>query len=187
MTQTAPIACVGAGLVGRAWALVFAAAGRPVRIYDQRAEVAEAARGFATEMLPARAKEDLLAGADPGEVFSRLSVASSLEGALKGATHVQESTPEDLTIKRVVFSRLDSAADPAATLASSTSALLPSSFTEDLPGRARCLGRASDQPALSDPRRRSRAGALDRCSSGRGDRGTPARLRHDADRDEART
>ena len=66
MTQTAPIACVGAGLVGWAWALVFAAAGRPVRIYDQRAEVAEAARGFATEMLPALAKEDLLAGADPG-------------------------------------------------------------------------------------------------------------------------
>jgi 3-hydroxyacyl-CoA dehydrogenase len=52
---------------------------------------------------------------------------------------VQENTPEDVALKREVFARLDRLAPPEATLASSTSAILPSLFTEDLPGRARCL------------------------------------------------
>ena len=42
-------------------------------------------------------------------------------------------------MKRAVFARLDAAAPPDAVLASSTSAILPSAFTEGLKGRARCL------------------------------------------------
>ena len=38
-----------------------------------------------------------------------------------------------------MFARLDAAAPPDAVLASSTSAILPSAFTEGLKGRARCL------------------------------------------------
>jgi len=65
--------------------------------------------------------------------------AATLEEALRGASHVQESTPEDVETKRRVFATLDEAAAPEAVLASSTSALLPSSFTEALKGRSRCL------------------------------------------------
>ena len=53
--------------------------------------------------------------------------------------HVQENTPERVEVKREVYARLDAAAPPDAVLASSTTALLPSSFTESLKGRARCL------------------------------------------------
>jgi 3-hydroxyacyl-CoA dehydrogenase len=52
---------------------------------------------------------------------------------------VQENTPEDVEVKRAVFARLDAAAPADAVLASSTSAILPSAFTEHLKGRARCL------------------------------------------------
>jgi 3-hydroxyacyl-CoA dehydrogenase len=52
---------------------------------------------------------------------------------------VQENTPEDVEMKRTVFARLDAAAPADAVLASSTSAILPSAFTENLKGRARCL------------------------------------------------
>jgi 3-hydroxyacyl-CoA dehydrogenase len=58
---------------------------------------------------------------------------------LAGAVHVQENTPEDVNVKRDIFTRLDALAAPDAVLASSTSAILPSAFTETLPGRARCL------------------------------------------------
>jgi L-gulonate 3-dehydrogenase len=58
---------------------------------------------------------------------------------LADADYVQENTPEKLDVKRAVFARLDAAAPPGAILASSTSALLPSTFTDHLPGRARCL------------------------------------------------
>jgi 3-hydroxyacyl-CoA dehydrogenase len=42
-------------------------------------------------------------------------------------------------IKRKIFARLDASAGPDTVLASSTSAILPSQFTEGLAGRARCI------------------------------------------------
>ena len=52
---------------------------------------------------------------------------------------MQENTPENLESKQRVFAELDELADPGTVLASSTSALLPSKFTESLAGRARCV------------------------------------------------
>ncbi len=138
-TQPLQVACVGAGLIGRAWAIVFARAGHRVRVFDQDPATAEAALTFARQMLPALAEEDLLDGAAPEAVAARIEIASSLEAALEGASHLQESTPENLEIKQAVFARLDGLAGPETVVASSTSALLPSAFTESLAGRHRCL------------------------------------------------
>jgi 3-hydroxyacyl-CoA dehydrogenase len=133
------IAIVGAGLIGRAWAITFARGGHDVRIYDEVAGEASKAAQFAASALPALAAEGLLDGQDPSEVARRLHPADSLAAALSGATYVQENTPEDLETKKRVFAQLDQVAAPDAVLASSTSALLPSRFTEKLPGRTRCL------------------------------------------------
>ena len=135
----ATIAIVGAGLVGRAWAISFARAGHAVRIHDEADGAAANALDFAASALPSLAAEDLLDGQIVADVAGRLSVTRSLEDALAGADHVQENTPEDLEIKKRVFSQLDRLAGPDAVLASSTSALLPSRFTEALAGRRRCL------------------------------------------------
>ncbi|MGH6894488.1 MAG: 3-hydroxyacyl-CoA dehydrogenase [Dongiaceae bacterium] len=135
----AVIAVVGAGLIGRAWAIAFARAGHEVRIHDGAAGAAETAAQFAASVLPALAAEDLLESQSPNEVAARLKPVGTLTAALAGARHVQENTPEDLETKKRVFAELDQAAAPDAVLASSTSALLPSRFTEDLAGRARCL------------------------------------------------
>jgi L-gulonate 3-dehydrogenase len=72
-------------------------------------------------------------------VLARISPAKTLEEAVAEASHVQENTPEVLDTKIMVFHRLDAAAMPDAILASSTSALLPSRFTQSLEGRHRCL------------------------------------------------
>jgi 3-hydroxyacyl-CoA dehydrogenase len=53
--------------------------------------------------------------------------------------HVQENAPEVLAIKQSVFAELDRATPENAVIASSSSALVPSSFTGNLRGRARCL------------------------------------------------
>ena len=52
---------------------------------------------------------------------------------------MQENLPEDVEIKRAVFAELDRLAPASAILASSTSAIVASHFTEELAGRARCL------------------------------------------------
>jgi L-gulonate 3-dehydrogenase len=135
----AAIAVIGAGLIGRAWAIAFARGGHAVRVYDETPGVAAAAAAFAESVLPSLAAEGLLGGATPAEVARRIAVADSLDVALAGADHVQENTPEDLAGKQRVFAQLDEHADPGAVLASSASALLPSRFTESLAGRARCL------------------------------------------------
>src|SRR5690348_6079335 len=135
----AVIAVIGAGLIGRAWAIAFARAGHEVQLYDEAPGAAEQAAGFAAAALSALAEEDLLDGRSPEEIVGRINVADTLAAALAGASHIQEHTPEDLETKRRVFAQLDQAVAPDAVLASSTSALLPSRFTESLEGRARCL------------------------------------------------
>ena len=133
------IALVGLGLVGRAWAVSFARAGHEVSIWDERAEAIDEALAFVNKVLPELDANELLHGDAPIVVRARIRRALSLEEALEGASYVQENTPENLEIKKKVFAELDRLAEPEAPLASSTSAILPSHFSEALVGRARCL------------------------------------------------
>jgi L-gulonate 3-dehydrogenase len=133
------VAVIGSGFVGRAWAISFARAGCEVALWDQDKDAPGKAVAYIERLLPDLEANDLLNGGAAGEVAARVHVASTLESALEGVVHVQENTPEDVEVKRAVFTRLDAAAPADAVLASSTSAILPSAFTENLKGRARCL------------------------------------------------
>jgi L-gulonate 3-dehydrogenase len=133
------IALVGLGLVGRAWAISFARAGHEVALWDERPEAIGETLTFANKVLPELDARGLLDGEAALSVRGRLRRAGSFEEALEGAVHVQESAPEDVEAKRKIFARLDRAAETETVLASSTSAILPSLFTEALKGRARCL------------------------------------------------
>ena len=135
----AKAAVIGSGFVGRAWAISFARAGCEVALWDQDKDAPGKALAYVERLLPDLEANDLLNGSPAGEVAARIHVAPTLELALEGVVHVQENTPEDVDVKRAVFAQLDAAAPPDAVLASSTSAILPSAFTEGLKGRARCL------------------------------------------------
>ncbi len=133
------IALVGLGLVGRAWAVNFSCAGHEVSIWDERPETIDDALSFVNRVLPDLDAHDLLRGEPPLTARARMRRAGSLEEAVEGASHIQENTPEDVETKRRVFAELDRLADPEAVLASSTSAILPSLFSQGLKGRGRCL------------------------------------------------
>jgi 3-hydroxyacyl-CoA dehydrogenase len=131
------VAIVGTGLVGRAWAAIFARAGWNVRLSDPHQPTLKAATGLIRDELHALARHGL--AADPDGAAARLTVAASVKDAVDGVALVQESGPENVEQKQVIFAELDSLAPPAALLVSSTSAIVASRFTENLPGRARCL------------------------------------------------
>jgi 3-hydroxyacyl-CoA dehydrogenase len=133
------VAIIGTGLIGRAWAISFARAGHEVALFDDKAEAPREALDFIRKMLPELAANGLLGADAPQTVLARIAIATALGAALAGATHVQESTPERVEVKREVFAKLDRLAPRDAVIASSTSALLPSSFTEHVAGRHRCL------------------------------------------------
>ena len=131
------IAIVGSGLIGRAWATIFAGAGFDVALYDAVPEAAHAAKGFIGKSLKDLAKHGL--GGDPATSLQRVRVATSLGDVLKGANLVQESGPETLDAKRKLFAEMDALAPASAILASSTSFIKASAFSEELKGRHRCL------------------------------------------------
>src|SRR5206468_4356873 len=70
---------------------------------------------------------------------ARITYADTVEQAVGGAAWVQEQLPEKLQLKRDMFERLDALAPADAIVASSTSAIPASQFTETLAGRSRCL------------------------------------------------
>ncbi|WP_298965588.1 3-hydroxyacyl-CoA dehydrogenase [uncultured Methylobacterium sp.] len=131
------VAVVGAGLIGRSWAVVFARSGFTVRLTDIHAPTLEAAPGHIAAALDQLAGHGLVT--DVPAILARIGVAPGLADALDGVDLVQENGPEQVEAKRALFAELDRLAPPDAILASSTSAIVASRFTEDLPGRARCL------------------------------------------------
>ena len=133
------IALVGAGLIGRAWAVAFARGGRRVALWDPQPGAAMAALDLVPGMLDDLARQDLLAGQAPAEVLARIEVRPTLAAALDGAGYVQESAPEVLETKVEITAEIARLAGPETVIASSTSGFVPSTFTETAPGRERCL------------------------------------------------
>ncbi len=133
------VAIVGTGLVGRAWAIAFARAGWEVRLWDPVPDAPRQAVATISRLLQDLAAQELLGGRDVAEVRNLLRPVSELAEALEDVAWTQESAPERLEVKRELWAELDAKAPTDAVLASSTSAIVPSRFTEPLAGRARCL------------------------------------------------
>lgn len=131
------VAIVGAGLVGSAWAIVFARAGCEVAIFDAVDGGAARALGIISDRLQGLEKAGLID--DPGGIEARITVAASLGEAVAGAAYVQESVYETVEQKREIFEKLDAVVGPDTLIGSSSSGIPASVFTEHVACRDRCL------------------------------------------------
>lgn len=132
------VAIVGAGFIGRAWAIVFARAGFSVAVYDAVDTALAQCQRLLLENISDLAEHGLISEA-PATVLARIRTETTLPAALQGACLVQECAYETLEIKCAVFAELDRHAAPDTILASSTSWLKASEFSKGLAGRARVL------------------------------------------------
>jgi L-gulonate 3-dehydrogenase len=132
------VAIVGAGLIGRAWAIVFARAGFDVTLWDQFPLQTTAALTFIADRLPELRAAGLLAD-EPEAVMARIRPMQSLWEAVREADYIQENGPERTDVKIGMFTELERAARADAVLASSSSGIPASAFTEHLQTRRRCL------------------------------------------------
>jgi len=133
------VAIIRSGFIGRAWAITFARAGHKVALWDTDPTASQKAIDFIAEILSELAANTLLGALGPEAMLENITPETDLAAALDGAEYVQENAPETLEVKIALFEKLDKLASKDAILASSSSAILPSLFTEKLPGRHRCL------------------------------------------------
>ena len=133
MTRPAPldvrhVTSIGAGPIGGGWAAHFLARGYDVTAYIHEPREEDALRRIIdTAWISLEAL-----GLAEGASRKRLTVTSELEAAFGSAHFVQESAPEDLELKKVLYERLGKLVPPDIVIASSTSGLLMSDI------QARC-------------------------------------------------
>jgi len=132
------VAVIGAGSIGSAFSLIFAAAGHEVRVCD--------ASDKQRQSMPQRIGESLsdlrafgLSDQPAEEVLSRIHIYPDVADAVRGVDFVQECVPEEIGLKRDLFAQLDVLAAERAVLASSSSAITASEFASGLSGAHRCL------------------------------------------------
>jgi 3-hydroxybutyryl-CoA dehydrogenase len=117
------IAVLGAGIMGRGIARVFAATGHTVRLQDVSIEAVELSLSTMRKDF-ARSVERGQESADSVDAtISRITPVTELADAIPGATLVIEAVPENIELKRSIFATLDELAGDDVLLATNTSAL----------------------------------------------------------------
>jgi L-gulonate 3-dehydrogenase len=130
-TQHAPLAVLGGGSIGVAFAVQFASSKREVRIFEPVAERLAVVETEVRARLQDLAANELLA--EPVDVvLGRVRVTSDVTEAVSGCVLAQECAPERPEVKRELFASV-AAVNPEAILASSSSALTPSEIGGEEP------------------------------------------------------
>lgn len=131
------VAIIGSGLIGRAWALVFARAGWQVKMYDISAELLAGLPEKLHQESQILVRHKL--AEDANALVKTITFTHDLAEALNGADFVQENGPERLDAKLDIFATLDRLTPQYVPIASSTSSIVASLFSEQLAGRGRVL------------------------------------------------
>ena len=113
---------VGAGIMGRGIAQVFAAAGIRTRLYDTAPNAARAAIAFINDVVNRAVSKGRTTQADADAMGERLEAVDAIE-ALADCDIVVESIVEDLEAKRVLLRRLEDVVSQSCLLVTNTSSL----------------------------------------------------------------
>ena len=117
------VAVIGGGYVGRGVALQFALADFRVSMFNRSPESAARARAEIEKSLDILVDADALEEADARGVSERITLTQDFREAVRGGDFVVEAVSEILSLKQVVFEKMDALAPPDVILASETSGL----------------------------------------------------------------
>ncbi|XP_005482593.2 lambda-crystallin homolog isoform X1 [Zonotrichia albicollis] len=138
--EPSQVTIIGSGLIGCSWAMVFAAGGFRVKLYDIAQEQLTTALENIRKQMQEMEKSGVLKGALSAEQqLALISVCTDLKAAVEGATFIQECTPENLELKKKIFGQLDVIVGDSVILSSSTSCLLPSKLFTGLKHVKQCI------------------------------------------------
>jgi len=124
------IAVVGAGAMGHGIGQVAAMAGFEVTLRDVSEELVTGGIERIKWSLNKLVEKKRIAEEDSKKTLDRIKPVVPLEEALKNVDYVIEAAPENLNLKRQIFSEMDKLAPPHTILATNTSALLITEIAE---------------------------------------------------------
>ena len=122
------IAVMGAGMMGTGIAQVVAMGGYPVSVRDIAADFLDKSKARIEKKLKELVEKGRLSEQDARKISSRMTFTEDLKAAVAEADLIIEAVPEDLELKRKVFTELEKMAKPSAIFASNTSELNISSL-----------------------------------------------------------
>nr|XP_031540552.1 lambda-crystallin homolog isoform X6 [Vicugna pacos] len=97
------VAVIGSGLIGRSWAMLFAAGGIPVRLYDvDPRQVTGALDNIRKEMTLLAQSGSLKGALSAEEQLSLIGGCSDIREAVEGAMHIQVNPPYHVPLVELV-------------------------------------------------------------------------------------
>jgi len=136
---SSPVAVVGAGTMGSGIAMVAAAAGHTVLLFDVREAAARAARDLITGQLDRWIAKGRISEDDRDRFLQRIVPCDAI-GDLAGAGLAIEAVVEDLGVKLRVFDALEAILGDHAFLATNTSSLSITAIAAGLRRPGRLIG-----------------------------------------------
>ena len=126
-------ACIGAGVIGAAWAARLAWNGIDVKVLDPHPEAEARMADVLANAERAQAKLTMA----PVSKRGKITVVRDMKTAVADAEFIQESAPERADLKIKLLAEADKFAGPEVLICSSTSGLLPSKLQSAMarPGR----------------------------------------------------
>jgi 3-hydroxybutyryl-CoA dehydrogenase len=134
------VAVIGAGTMGHGIAQVCAMAGCTTRLTDVAQPQVDAGLAKIAANLDKGVARGKVSEAEQRATLGRLSGTASLEDAVRGADLVIEAAPEQLAIKREIFSRVAAIVSEHAVLGTNTSSLSITDIAAPIPNPSRVIG-----------------------------------------------
>jgi len=134
------IAVIGGGTMGSGIAYVTALAGFPTGLYDVLPEQLSKAEAYHRKLLSREVEKGRLTQADADVAAARVAYTADLVQALAGAELVIEAAPENIELKKRLFSQIEKHVSDEAILGSNTSSLPITEIATAVQKRDRVVG-----------------------------------------------
>jgi len=134
------VAVIGSGTMGRGIAYVTALAGLPTGLYDVFPEQLAQAEAYHRKLLSRGVEKGRLSQADADATAARITTSGDLTAVLTGADLVVEAAPENIELKKKLFSQFEPVVGDQTILGSNTSSLPITEIATAVEKRERVIG-----------------------------------------------
>lgn len=133
-------ACIGGGVIGSSWTLLFAMKGLDVCLFVRSDKRVEECKITIADNIKSLIEFEAIEADKKEEILGHISYTTSIAEAVKGAQFIQENGPERIELKREILAEIEAGASTDAIIASSSSGLLISDISAQAVHPERCIG-----------------------------------------------